>query len=229
VRNDYDIFCELANRLGFLEKFTEGRTKEDWLEYFIESSEVQDAEEFKRTGIYFGKDKYRVGLSEFIQDPNANPLNTPSGLIQISSDKYAETGFSAVPECRLMETDDKYPLRLVSPKSRYWVHSQFYNVPWFRDQEEQKLWINPIDASFRGIENGEVVIVTSPQGSLQISVLVTEDIMPGVVCMLEGVWPNFNSEGVEIAGSVNMLTSTTPTFPSHGSRTHSVLVKVAKK
>ncbi len=229
VRNDYDIFCELANRLGFLEKFTEGKTEEEWLEYFIESSEIQDTEEFKRSGIYFGKDKYRVGLSEFILDPNANPLNTPSGLIQICSDKYAESGFSAVPECRIMATNEKYPLRLVSPKSRYRVHSQYYNVHWYREQEKQELWINPIDASARGIENGEVVIVTSPQGSLQISALVTEDIMPGVVCILEGAWPNFNTEGVETAGSVNILTSTTPTLPSYGSRTHSVLVKVAKK
>ena len=229
VRNDYDIFCELAKRLGFLEKFSEGKTEEEWLEFFIKSSEVQDTEEFKRSGIYFGKDHFRVGLSDFILDPIAHPLSTPSGLIQISSDRYAESGFSAVPECRIMETSGKYPLRLVSPKSRYRVNSQFYNISWFREQEKQELWVNPIDATIRGIEKGgEVVIVTSPQGSLRIDACVTEDIMPGVVCILEGAWPSFNSDGVETAGSVNVLTSTVPTLPSHGSRTHSVLVQVTK-
>ena len=226
VRNDYDIFCELANRLGFLDKFTGGKTKSEWLESFIELSEIEDIEEFKRTGIYLGKDEYRVGLSEFIQDPVAHPLNTPSGLIQISSEKYAESGFSAIPECRIMETDKEYPFRLVSPKSRYRVHSQFYNIPWYRDQEEQKLWINPVDASTRGIKNEKAVIVTSQQGSIRINSFVTEDIMPGVVCILEGAWPNMDPDGLDSAGSVNMLTSSSPTLPSQASRTHSVLVKV---
>jgi anaerobic dimethyl sulfoxide reductase subunit A len=52
--------------------------------------------------------------------------------------------------------------------------------------------------------------------------------MPGVVCLLEGVWATFDPEGVETAGSVNVLTSTVPTLPSYGSRTHSVFVQVKK-
>jgi anaerobic dimethyl sulfoxide reductase subunit A len=55
---------------------------------------------------------------------------------------------------------------------------------------------------------------------------VTEDVMPGVVCLLEGAWPSFEPDGTDRAGSPNVLTSTVPTKPSHGSRTHSVLVEV---
>ena len=90
------------------------------------------------------------------------------------------------------------------------------------------MWIHPSDAVNRGIENDEEVYVSSPQGLLRIVTHVTEDIMPGVVCLLEGVWPTFDSEGVETAGSVNVLTSTVPTMPSQGSRTHSVFVQVKK-
>ena len=82
----------------------------------------------------------RVGLSDFVADPTANPLNTPSDLVQISSKAYAETGFSPVPECRVLGTDET---------------------------------------------------------------------------------------GAR-AGSVNVLTSTAPTIPSYGSRTHSVFVQVKK-
>jgi len=57
---------------------------------------------------------------------------------------------------------------------------------------------------------------------------VSEDIMMGVVCLLEGAWTCFNEEGVETNGSANVLTSTVPTMPSHGSRTHSVNVQVKK-
>ena len=88
--------------------------------------------------------------------------------------------------------------------------------------------MNPRDAEDRGIEDGGAVQVTSPEGRTRVKAIVTEDVMPGVVCLLEGVWPNYDSEGVDTAGSANFLTSTVPTEPSKGSRTHSVLVQVTK-
>ena len=70
------------------------------------------------------------------------------------------------------------------------------------------------------------MIVSSPQGKMLISVLITEDIMPGVVCLLQGIWPSFDENGMDQAGAANILTSTEPTEPCKGSRTHSVLVEV---
>ena len=159
-------------------------------------------------------------------DPQAHPLETLSGLVEIYSEAYARTGASPTPECRTLAADERYPLRLVTPKSRFRIHSQNDNIPWFKERERQALWINPVNAAAREIENGREVFVSSPEGRLRIAALVTEDIMPGVVCLLEGVWPRFDSEGVDTAGSANVLTSTTPTEPSKGSRTHSVLVEV---
>jgi anaerobic dimethyl sulfoxide reductase subunit A len=155
-------------------------------------------------------------------------LSTPSGLVEISSAAYAETGYSAIPEFRNLPRTDSYPLRLITPHPRYRVHSQYDNIPWFRDQENQALWIHPDDATDRGIENGAQVVVASPQGRTRIGARVTEDIMPGVVCLLEGVWPSLEPDGTDTAGAANILTSTEPTLPSCNSRTHSVLVQVAK-
>jgi anaerobic dimethyl sulfoxide reductase subunit A len=224
--DDYDIFSELAGRLGFCKEFAEGRSKEDWLKFMISGSEVPDYEEFRHNGIYWGRDQMRVGFSDFVADPNGHPLNTPSGLVEISSKAYAKTGFSEVPECRVLPVDADYPLRLVTPKSRNRIHSQNYNIPWFRDREEQTLWINPADADPRGIKNRCEVLIESPEGRVRIKARVTEEIMQGVTCLMEGAWPSFDPDGIEVAGSPNVLTSTTPTTPSQGSRTHSVLVRV---
>ena len=70
------------------------------------------------------------------------------------------------------------------------------------------------------------VMVSSPRGKMQIAVKITEDIMPGVVCLLQGIWPSLDGKGMDQAGAANILTSTGPTEPSMGSRTHSVLVEV---
>ncbi len=225
-KTDYDIFCLLAERLGFLEAFSEKRTEEMWLRKFIAESEVPDPEEFKRKGIYFGADQYRVALSSFIADPEANPLKTPSGKVQIYSEAYAGSGYSPVPSCRVAYPSASYPLRLVSPKSRFRVHSMGWNIPFLREREKHALWIHPSDAKTRGIADADEVNVSSPQGLLRIPAMVTEDIALGVVCILEGVWPTFDADGVETSGAVNVLTSTVPTQPSQGSRTHTVFVQV---
>ena len=227
VKSDYDIFCELADRLGFLSEYTENRTKDEWLAHFIDTSEIDDVDEFKKTGIYKGEEHSRTALSDFIADPVANPLSTPSGLIEISSTKYTETGFPAYPHCRYLPEDDKFPLRLVTPHARYRINSSNSNVDSFRSLEQQALWMHPQDAETRGLSDGETVAVFNDRGKMHIPVRVTEDIMPGVACLLQGVWPEFNDDNIEIAGSVNILTSTEPTLPSKESRTHSVLVEVS--
>jgi anaerobic selenocysteine-containing dehydrogenase len=43
--------------------------------------------------------------------------------------------------------------------------------------------INPADADARGIEADSLVTVTSRTGEIQMPVIITDDIMPGVVCM----------------------------------------------
>jgi anaerobic selenocysteine-containing dehydrogenase len=86
--------------------------------------------------------------------------------------------------------------------------------------------MNPADTKKRGIQETHEVIVRSPRGKMQISVLITADIMPDVVCLLQGIWPRLDANGMDQAGAANILTSTVPTEPCKGSRTHSVLVEV---
>jgi anaerobic dimethyl sulfoxide reductase subunit A len=226
VKDDYDIFCELSDRLGFLDNYSEGKTASQWIGQFAAESDITDYEDFKQTGIYSGQDQMRIGLSDFIADPVKNPLETPSGKIELASENYAKTGFAAAPTYRGMADDEQYPLRLVTPHSLHRINSSYSNVQWFRDREPHALWMNPADAKKRGIRKTDKVLVRSPRGKMKISVLLTEDIMPGVVCLLQGIWPSLDGNGLDHTGATNILTSTEPTKPSMGSRTHSVLVEV---
>jgi anaerobic dimethyl sulfoxide reductase subunit A len=189
---------------------------------------VADWEEFKRTGIFFGPDRARVGLADFVADPLSRPLATPSGRVELAPESWARTGFPAVPSFRPQKDRPGFPLRLITPKSRYRVHSQNHNLAWSSGREVQELTINPLDAGIRGIEGGQEVTVESERGRMRVRARVSEEIMPGVVCLLEGAWPDLDLEGVDKAGSANVLTSTEPTRPSLSSRTHSVLVEVSK-
>ena len=74
-------------------------------------SAITDSEKFKQTGIYCGEDQTRIGLSDFIANPEKNPLATPSGKIELASERYAKTGFPAVLTYRGMADEEEYPLR----------------------------------------------------------------------------------------------------------------------
>ena len=89
VRDDYDIFAKLAEKLDFYTDYTENRKADEWLDYLINKAGIQDSDKFKETGIFDGEKHERVAFRNFIEEPEKYPLNTPSGLIEISSDKYA--------------------------------------------------------------------------------------------------------------------------------------------
>lgn len=227
-RDDYDIFADLSGMMDFGDEFTEGKSSTEWLDACLDESEIPDREHFKSTGVYIGNDIERIGLAEFIAEPDAHPLNTPSGKIELSSERYASLGFRPCPTYRGFKPNLEYPLSLVSPHARYRVNSQNTNDPWFRGCEDQVLWINPADAESRRLTDGELVEVFNRQGRVSLPVRVTKDIMPGVVCLLAGAWPSLDPEGLDTGRCANLLTTTEPTEPSNGSRTHSIGVEVKK-
>ncbi|MCE5209798.1 MAG: molybdopterin-dependent oxidoreductase [Chloroflexi bacterium] len=227
VRDDYQIFCALADRLGFGDDFSQGKTEDDWLRSFVADSDVPDYEEFKRSGVFLAADQNRVGMADFVSDPIAHPLPTPSGKIEIASERYhRDTGFPAYPVYRGPQPNADFPLMLITPKSKFRIHSQGSNVAWLREREEQALWMNPADAQPDGIRDGDQVLLGNTQGTIQIKARVTEDIMPGVVCLLEGVWLEMAPDGRDVAGSANMVTSTDGTRPSTATTSNSVPVWV---
>jgi anaerobic dimethyl sulfoxide reductase subunit A len=226
VKDDYEIFCLLSSVLGFGERFSEGNTAAQWLDRFLKESEIDDIPGFRKTGLYMGKCQQRIGLAEFIHDPDNHPLSTPSGRIELASSAYASTGYPAVPIGRPFSPSEKYPLRLITPHARFRINSQNSNIGWFRTREHQELWMHPDDARARAIEPHTLVRIENSSGRMKIRVRITDEIMQGVVCLTQGQWPEFLADDTECAGSVNILTTSEPTLPSQGSRTHSIGVTV---
>jgi anaerobic dimethyl sulfoxide reductase subunit A len=227
VRSDYEIFCDLAERLGFGEAFSEGRSESEWIQRFLDESEIIDQEDFRRTGIYLAPDQERVGLADFAADPVGYPLDTPSGKVEIANQRYADdTGLPAYPTWQPQPDDERYPLRLLTPKLAEMTHSQGSNIAALRAAFSHRLEMHPDDAADRGICDGQTICVYNDNGTVQVRVLLTEDIMPGVVCLPEGIWFELDEDGVDQAGSANILTSTTGTVASKAPIMHGVGVEV---
>jgi anaerobic selenocysteine-containing dehydrogenase len=190
---------------------------------------VPDADEFRSTGIYMAPDQERVGLADFAADPLHYPLSTPSGKVEIASERHQrEWGFPAIPTWQPPPEDSRHPLRLISPKSPHRTHSQGSNIPAIRKKAAHTLTMHPRDAAARGIVDGDMVCLFNAQGGSYVRADLSEDIIPGVVCLPEGIWVELDAAGVDGAGAANMLTTTEGTAPGTACIMHAVGVEVGK-
>uniref|UniRef100_UPI000A11DA7B DMSO/selenate family reductase complex A subunit n=1 Tax=Cronobacter sakazakii TaxID=28141 RepID=UPI000A11DA7B len=96
-RTIYDITSALAVRMGVGDTFTEGRTQEGWLRHLYAQSrraipELPDFDTFRQQGIFKLRDPqgHHVAYQAFRENPAANPLDTPSGKIEIYSSVLAD-------------------------------------------------------------------------------------------------------------------------------------------
>jgi anaerobic dimethyl sulfoxide reductase subunit A len=230
ARTDYDILSELADRLGLGQAFTEGRSAQEWVQYFLDQSEVVDHDRFRESGIYLAPEQERVGLAEFSADPLRHPLRTASGKVEIASARYQkETGFPEAPTWQAPPSDARFPLLLLTPKSPYRTHSQGSDVPDIRRAAAHALEMHPADASAREIADGTRVRAWNDQGEAFVPVRLTDDLTQGVVCLPEGVWVELDAEGRDIAGSANMFTSTQGTAPGVSCIMHGMGIEVTRR
>jgi len=226
-RTDYDIFSELADRMGFGAAYTEGRDAAAWIRLFLEQSEIADLEEFRRTGIYFGAERERTGLADFVRDPAAHPLDTPSGRVEIASERYRrDTGFPAIPGWQAPPAEPEFPLLLITPKAAGRTHSQVNGEGGKSGRQPSFLEICASDALRRGIEDGDRIVIRNRRGAVLTRARVTELIMPGVVSLDEGIWFELDPGGIDTAGSANMLSSTEGTRPGKAPIMHGLPVEV---
>ena len=218
-KSDLDIVSELAERLG-IEGFNP-HTEDEWLKMFVDlnpeyQQHIKDYDKFKQEGIHRVKlDEPIIAFKEQIDDIEKNPFPTPSGKIEIFSQRAADLNkpdtppipkYMPTPEDRSDPLFEKYPLQLLTPHPKNRVHSELYMVDWLREVEEHRAWINPLDAKPRGLKDGDEIFVFNDRGKVAIKARVTERIIPGVICIFEGAWYNPDKDGVDRGACANTLT-----------------------
>lgn len=233
ARSDYRIFSDLSERLGVGDAFTLGRSETDWIRTIYEEARTSplgratglpDFETFWKTGlIRYAPDKKATetdGLAAFFANPDAFPLATPSGRIELASPQIAAMHYNDCPgyPAFLGTADealkaDPAALTLMAVKSEARLHSQLGGVITDGDGREA-CEIHPADALTRGIANGDAVLVYNNRGRLLARARITENVARGSVCIRHGAWfdPADTSEGrIDRTGCANVLTPDTGT------------------
>ena len=185
-----------------------------------------------------------VAYRAFREDPDANPLPTPSGKIEIYSQRVAERmscmdhdqtrmmspipAYVPDPEGAEVAADGSFPFQFITHHGRQSVHSSMANVREIEAVTARRLLINPVDAGVLRIGPEMPVVVENGRGALVCRVRITPRIMPGVVSLPEGGWHDADMEGdrLDWGACANTLTSDEPTVWSHGNPHNSCLVRI---
>ena len=101
-------------------------------------------------------------------------------------------------------------------------------MDWLEEAFPQRVFINPIDAANRGIENGNLVRVFNDRGEMRIPCRVTARILPGVIAIPQGAWWTPTEQGVDMRGSINVLTSERWTPLAYGNAQHTAMAEVKR-
>ncbi|MGH2549350.1 MAG: molybdopterin-dependent oxidoreductase [Thermomicrobiales bacterium] len=233
ARNDFDILRGLAAKLGFEARFAEDRTESEWLRHLYERWQeniakvgvtVPEFDEFWARGEIDlpAATTEETPFSLFRADPEANPLRTPSGKIEIFSETIDDFGYDDCPGhpawfepaewLGSLETE-RFPLQLIANNPRTRLHSQldmggFSQASKIEGREPVRL--HPDDAIGRGIADGDVVRLFNDRGSALAGAVVTIDVRPGVIQLSTGAWFDPLDPAAEtpfcVHGNPNVLT-----------------------
>ena len=256
ARNDFEIFTGLAERLGFKEAFTEGRSEREWICHIYDVArqqaakkkiELPDFEKFWEQGYVETPepDEPFVMLGDFRANPKKHKLNTPSGKIEIFSERIDSFGYDDCPghptwmepkEWLGGEKAKQYPLHMVSNQPLTRLHAQMDHSKISRESKihgREPVRLNAEDARARDIAEGDVVKVFNNRGALLAGAVLVDRVRVGVIELSTGAWYDPLEPGkigaLDVHGNPNVLT------PDHGTSklgqgpsAHSALVDVEK-
>ena len=249
--SDYRICAGIAERLGIGDLFTRKLDERGWVDWCLNEYRnngfpgLPSFKEFLKSNVGVFSNPVTqpsVALQDFRRDPLNHPLNTPSGLIEIFSNelnelnnpseippipKYIEEWVSPFQQAQDSEVQE-FPLQAIGHHSLNRVHSTHGNNDWLIEAFPQRVFINPVDAFNRGIQDGERVLIYNRRGTISIPCRVTPRILPGVVDIPEGAWWAPDKDGIDQGGNVNVLTSQRWTPFAFGSTQHTIMVQVSK-
>ena len=197
---DFWIVRELFDRFGAADKFPS--SIREYIEFRLATCEQPGVSD-----ITIEQLQANHGVIVISDDPTFSmavpdyELPTPTGRVETFFPEYFDEGqsFPAPQEPIEVYTDnplrDKYPLNFIQVRTQYHIHNQFCDASWLSEFMTAHLELNPIDAEARGLAEGDVVRVFNDRGTIEIPLVVSEAVRPGVARTFEGWWSDDFIEG----------------------------------
>ncbi|MEM7211727.1 MAG: molybdopterin guanine dinucleotide-containing S/N-oxide reductase [Pseudomonadota bacterium] len=253
-RSDYEIFTGIAERMGLRDAYTEGRSAEEWIGHLWDQTRQRagqagfalptlDELREQETCELPPNPSEPILLEAFVRDPEANPLTTPTGKIEIFSDTIAGFGYDDCPghpvwmePFEWLGVAEEGEFHLISNQPVTRLHSQFDPGRVSKASKiagREPLTLNSADAASMGLDAGDVAKVWNARGACLAGVRISNTVRNGVIQLSTGAWydPDLNGEDSAMCkhGNPNVLTRDSGSSRlGQGNSAHTTLVRLEK-
>ncbi len=179
TREDWDILCDLSTRLGYPMKYQS--SEEIWNEVRNLAQEMYGGMPYERLDRENGL-HYPCPTEDH---PGTLYLHDRFHTTEFTSEK---TSFVPVSYTAPLELpDEEYPFTLTTGR-RYESYNTHTQTKFYADgvkikQTEETIDMHPDDAVKIGVDDGELVKVSSRRGSVKVKTKLTNKMVPGLVFM----------------------------------------------
>ncbi|HHW21140.1 molybdopterin-containing oxidoreductase family protein [Thermodesulfovibrio thiophilus] len=175
----WEIFTLIAEKMGASQYFPYKSIEDIW-NYQLEGTGVKIEDFNARGSVSLAKDP-------ILKDRNELKFKTPSGKIEFVSQELIKSGFESFKQYEAPLKPEKGKFRLIFGRSAVHTHAQSQNNIYLNEiMPENVLWINEKEAKDLGINDGDIVEVSSDGFSGTIKAKVTPYIHPEAVFMVHG-------------------------------------------
>ncbi|MED3908545.1 molybdopterin oxidoreductase family protein [Peribacillus simplex] len=117
-------------------------------------------------------------------------LPTPSGKIELYSDRMKQHGYEPLPTYTPIIKDSDLPFLFIPAPNHNFLNSTFSNnAKHISLEKEPKLHMNAADAKTMGIVTGDMVKIWNGRGECLLTAAPGENVLPGVL-VSQGLWQN---------------------------------------
>lgn len=217
AKDDVEIFSELAKYMKLPGNW--GMTPEEHCDFIMKSYKTtkgpftnkafqnMDIQKLKADGVV--RIAYPVDYVPFSDQKFA----TQTGKLSLYQENLIPVGeevplFKESAEGKYSPIAGKYPLVMMNTHHKYSAHSHHRILDWINEMDpEPRMEISPVDASARGLNNGDLVEVFNDRGSFKVKVLVTDGIKEGVLNLGQGWWSKHFPDKTHYADLLHMKLS----------------------
>jgi anaerobic selenocysteine-containing dehydrogenase len=126
-------------------------------------------------------------------------FSTPSGKIELASERAAADGHPLVPFPHADALAQGSRLRVLSPASEWTMNSSYANDAKIALRLRSAcVLIHPREAAARDIAVGDKVELCNEQGRLELIAETTPNVPPGIALVHKGRWPKLDPSGANV-------------------------------
>ncbi len=174
-------------------------------------------------------DLAKVGTTSLFAEPQLQfadlKFATPSGRIELASDRAVELGLPLVPTPHADERTKPGQLRIISPASPWQMNSSYGNDSVIqRRLGPATVTLHPDDAAAQGFAEGDAVVLVNEAGRLPLFVTISTVAQPGVGLIYKGRWPSASPSDA----NVNVLVAGRKSDMAESTTVHSTVVRLER-